>query len=502
MARIFNCLLPLLLAASIVNAQQATDALSSLQSRLEAQLSEGAFAHAQWGVLVASLDSGKTLFQHNANKLLKPASNAKLYTAALALDRLGPDYRIKTSFYAAAKPGSDGVIRGDLIVYGRGDPSFSARFNDGDYKKALQPAVDAIQAAGIKQIDGDLVGDDSFFHGPPYGDEWAWDDLQNYYGAPASALSFQDNTIDLVFNPGEAVGAPCQIVTMPATTFVTFSNRTETAESNGSARIRIYRPLGQNLAYVWGRVPVGSRGQTDSVSVNDPALWFVTMLKEALAQNGIGVSGAVREKNWLDRESAPLELSKLAEVASVQSRPVAEIVKQTLKPSENLYAQLLLLQVGAEAMESRDAEDGNTAQAGLAELKRFLRQMDIDRDMALLDDGAGLSRACLVTPASTVKLLTFMSHHRDRDVFMDALPIAGVDGTLRNRFKGTPAEGNVRGKTGSLEYVDTLSGFLRDAGNEKLVFSIMLNNYPETGSEHSGRAEIDKLVRLLVDYRP
>jgi D-alanyl-D-alanine carboxypeptidase/D-alanyl-D-alanine-endopeptidase (penicillin-binding protein 4) len=499
---IFNCLLPLLLAASLASAQRSSGTLSSLQSQLDAQLNESRFAQAQWGVLVVSLDSGKILFQHNADKLMQPASNAKLYTAALALDRLGPDYRIKTSFYAAAKPGSDGVLHGDLIVYGRGDPSFSARFNDGDYKKALQPAVDAFRAAGIKQIDGDLVGDESFFRGPPYGSDWTWDDLQNYYGAPASALSFQDNVIDLLFTPGETVGAPCQILTMPATTFVTFSNRTETAETNGRARIQIYRPLGRNLAYVWGRVPLGSTGQADAVSVNDPALWFVTMLKEALAQNGIVVSGAVRQMNWLDRETTPLDLSKLAEVASVQSPPLAEIVKRTLKPSENLYAQLLLLQVGAKAVESSDESDSSTEQAGVAEMRKFLRLAGIDPGLALLDEGSGLSRACLVTPGATVKLLRFVSHHRHRDAFIDALPIAGVDGTLRNRFKGTPAEGNVRAKTGSLGYVDTLSGFLTDAGKEKLIFSIMLDNYRETSPEHNGRAEIDKLVRKLVDYRP
>jgi D-alanyl-D-alanine carboxypeptidase/D-alanyl-D-alanine-endopeptidase (penicillin-binding protein 4) len=247
---------------------------------------------------------------------------------------------------------------------------------------------------------------------------------------------------------------------------------------------------------------LGATGQTNSVSVNDPALWFVTILKEALAQNGIVVSGAVREMNWINRETAPLDLSKLAEVASVQSRPLAEIVKQTLKPSENLYAQLLLLQVGAKALESRDTSDGNTEQTGVAEMRKFLSQAGIEPDMALLEEGSGLSRASLVTPGATVKLLTFMSRHRYRDAFIDALPIAGVDGTLRNRFKGTPAEGNVRAKTGSLGYVDTLSGFLTDAGKEKLVFSIMLNNYRETDPEHNGRAEIDNLVRILVDYKP
>lgn len=498
MVRIFRCLLPLFLAVTFAHARQSADSLSSLQAELDARLNDSRFAQAQWGVQVASLDSGKILFQHNADKLMKPASNAKLYTTALALDKLGRDYRIKTSFYAAAKPGADGVIHGDLIVYGRGDPSFSARFYGGDYKKTLQSAVEALKSSGVRRIDGDLVGDESYFRGPPYGSDWTWDDLQNYYGAPVSALTFQDNVIDLVFNPGPAVGAPCQIVTMPSTSFVIFSNRTETVDTNSRGRIRIYRPLGRNLAYVWGGVPLGASGHSDSVPVNDPALWFVTMFKDALKENGVSVSGEVRQVNWLDRDLAPLNVSKLTEVAFVWSPPLAEIIKQTLKPSQNLYAQLLLLQVGAVAAESRDTGDSTTEQAGVAELRRFLAHAGIDREMVALDEGSGLSRSALVTPSATVKLLTYMSHHRSRDAFIDALPIAGVDGSLRSRFKGTSAEGNVRAKTGSLGYVDSLSGFLTDAGGEKLVFSIMLNNY----SEHNGRAEIDRLVQMLVDYKP
>ncbi|HEX4121110.1 MAG TPA: D-alanyl-D-alanine carboxypeptidase/D-alanyl-D-alanine-endopeptidase [Verrucomicrobiae bacterium] len=493
MARVFRCIcIQLFLAASLLNAQPSSSP-ELLSARLDALLDASQFAHAQWGVKVVALDSGKTLFERNADKLMKPASNAKLYTAALALDRLGPEYRIRTSFYADAKPGADGIIHGDLIVYGRGDPTFSARFNGGDYQKAIQPAVDAIVGAGIKSVEGGLVGDESYFRGPPYGSDWTWDDLENYYGAPASALTFQDNVIDLVFNPGETVGAPCSIVTMPATTFVTFSNRTETSEAHGRASIRLYRPLDKNVAWVWGHVPHGSSGHTDSVPVNEPALWFVTMLKEALAEKGVAVSGGVRKMDWLDRETAPLDISKLTEVAFVESRPLAEIVKGTLKPSENLYAQLMLLQVGA-----KSGLTGDTQQAGVSELRKFLGGIGIGRDMEELDEGSGLSRSALVTPSATVKLLTFMNQHRSRAAYFDALPIGGIDGTLRNRFKGTPAQGNVHAKTGSLGGVDTLSGFMTNAAGVKLVFSIMLNNYREPDAEHNGRIEIDKVVNAII----
>jgi serine-type D-Ala-D-Ala carboxypeptidase/endopeptidase (penicillin-binding protein 4) len=483
----------LALHCALADGQSAQDTLPALQARLAKVMDEPRFAQAQWGVKVVALDSDRTLFERNSDKLLKPASNAKLYTAALALDRLGPDYRIQTSFYAAAKPDADGVIHGDLLIYGRGDPSFSARFNGGDYQKALQPAIDALSSAGVKKIDGGIIGDESYFRGAPFGSGWTWDDLQEYYGAPASALTFQDNVIDLVFKPGRDVCLPCQVVTMPETSIVTFSNRTLTGPAGASGNIRLYRPVGESTVYVWGTVPLGSKGEKESVSVPKPALWFATMFREGLTQRGVTVTGNPREENWLSREVSPIVWSNLVEVASVPSRPLSEIVKQTLKPSENLYAQLLLLQAGAKA----GAANRDTEEAGLAEMQTFLRSIGISHNMAQLEEGSGLSRGCLVTPSATVRLLTFMNHHRDRNAFVDALPIAGVDGTLRNRFKGTVAAENVRAKTGSLGGVNTLSGYVTTAAKEKLAFSIMLNNYRD---ETDARATIDAIVVQLAEF--
>jgi D-alanyl-D-alanine carboxypeptidase/D-alanyl-D-alanine-endopeptidase (penicillin-binding protein 4) len=489
-----------LLAAAGAGApgQTTNDTLPALQARLEALLDQPRFAQAQWGVKVLSLDSNRTIFERNAGKLMKPASNTKLYTAALALDRLGPDYRIKTSFYAAAKPDENGVIHGDLLVFGRGDPSFSARFNGGDYNKALLPALQALRAAGVRKIEGAVVGDESLFRGPPFGADWTWEDLQEYYGAPASALSFQDNVIDLVFKPGRAVGAPCEILTMPQTAILTFSNRTQTAPADEPGRIRLYRPAGQSVVYVWGRVPLNSQGETGAVSVPRPALWFATMLKEGLAENGVAVTAGAREANWLDREVSPLPWPNLTEVASVLSRPVSDIVKQTLKPSENLYAQLLLLQVGARAQATNGASGRSTEAAGLAEMQAFLREAGIAGSLTSLREGSGLSRAGLVTPGATAQLLAFMNHHRCHDAFIDALPIAGVDGTLRHRFKGTVAAGNIRAKTGSLAGVSALSGYLTTAANERWAFSIMLNNYH--AAEAAGSAALDQFALALAGF--
>jgi D-alanyl-D-alanine carboxypeptidase/D-alanyl-D-alanine-endopeptidase (penicillin-binding protein 4) len=475
-------------------APASTNTLSALQARLAEAVAQPRLAAAALGVKVVSAETGKTLFEHNAGKLLKPASNAKLYSGALALDRLGPDFRIKTSFYAVEKPDADGVLKGDLIVYGRGDPSLAARFNDGNYQKALAQLVSALTNAGIRQITGDLVGDESYFRGPPMGSGWTWDDLQYYYGAEVSALTLEDNVVDLVIKPGAGIGAPCQIVTSPATTYLTFSNRTSTVEKEGSRTgINLHRPVGENIVYVTGKMPLGASGHGDSVAVHQPARWFVTLLRDALAARGIQVGGQLRTVSWQDREAAPLDTTKLVEVAKVESRPLSEMLGKMLKPSQNLYAQLLLLQVAAQKSTNRTA---TTEDLGVVELGKFLTEAGIKKGDVLLEEGSGLSRSALLTPNATITLLQYMARHPHAALFREALPVAGVDGTLRSRFGGTAAHGNVRAKTGTLRYVNSISGYLTTAAKEPLIFSIMLNNYNPVNS--SGRAEVDSLVLLLT----
>jgi len=471
------------------------DTVAAFQAQIKAHIDQPRFEHCMWGVKVVSLETGKVLFDRNGDKLLKPASNTKMYTGSLALDRLGPDFRIKTSFYAQSKP-DNGVVRGDLVVYGRGDPSLSWRFNDKDYSKSLQPVVDAFVAAGIKRVEGNLIADESYFHCAPYGSDWAWDDIQNYYGAPVSALNLDDNAVDLVFKPAKQIGQPAIVEMKPETTYLKVINRTKTVAKGKKGNVTIYRPLGQNTVYFWGDVPVGG-SVTDSVSIDNPALWYVTMLKERLAKEGIEVSGGVSSVNWLDRAAEPVDYSKMVEVVAVQSKTMAEIVKGCMKPSQNQYAHLMLLQVGVHSSFTNDHQF--TDDAGIAEERKFMGEIGQERGTVLLEDGSGLGRGGLVTPDASVKLLTVMSKHRCAAQFYDALPIAGVDGTLKSRFKGTFAEKNVHAKTGSLRYVNTISGYVTDRGGEKLVFSVMLNNY-SAGRDGSGRAESDQVVKLIADF--
>ncbi|PYJ01533.1 MAG: D-alanyl-D-alanine carboxypeptidase/D-alanyl-D-alanine-endopeptidase, partial [Verrucomicrobia bacterium] len=261
--------------------------LAELQSRLSNHVAQARFAAAMWGVKVAALDSGKTIFEHNAQKLFSPASNSKLYTIALALDRLGADYRIKTSLYAASKPDKAGALRGDLIVYGRGDPMIADRRHHGDIYEALEPFVAALTNAGVKRITGDLVGDESWYHGPPYGSGWAWDDLENYYGAEISALTINDNALQISVKPGERVGLPCKLTLSPVTGYLSFSNRTQTVEKGARRQISLYRPLNENVIYVRGQVPAQDSGFADDVTLHDPGALFIWFFKEALARRGI-----------------------------------------------------------------------------------------------------------------------------------------------------------------------------------------------------------------------
>lgn len=472
----------------------AITTLVSLRSNFTARVEHPRLSAAQLGVKIVSLDTGKTLFERDAGKLLKPASNAKLYTGALAFDRLGPQFRIRTSCYAAAKPAADGTLAGSLTIFGRGDFSMAARFNGGDYSKSLEPLVAALAAAGVRHIAGDLIGDDSFFSGPPFGSAWTWDDLNYYYGAEVSALTHEDNVVDLAFKPALTLGQPVTLTTKPTTQFLQFINRATTVTNGGKRSLELHRPLAHSVVYLRGSLPLGDRDWTDAMTVPRPALWFVTQLRAALAARGITVAGQLRTRDWLAAEAAPVDYAQQVEIAAVESRPMSELVTQMMKPSQNLYAQLLLLQVG-----SRTRKPGQTTEeAGLVELQKFLAEAGLKRGSALLEEGSGLSRGCLLTADATVQLLRHLDKHPAAAAFRASLPVAGVDGSLKSRFTGTAAARNVLAKTGSLRYVSSLSGYVTTAAKERLVFSFMLNAYANTAV--SGREVIDELAVLLANF--
>ena len=470
--------------------------VEELRARIEEVLRRPELAPALVAVKVASLDSGRTLFEENAGKLLVPASNMKLYTVAAALDRLSPDFRFKTSVYASAPPDSSGTVRGDLVIYGRGDPTFAASLNGGDYFKAIDVLAERIASSGLKRVEGDLVGDESYFTGAPQGFGWEWADLTWYSGAEVSALSVNDNALDLIVKPGPSVGSPCTITTGPTTPLVTITNRTTTSERRSKRDLTVYRGLGENVIEVSGSLPFDDPGWTAGVAVSRPALLFVYMLRTALAARGVNIAGRSRTVDAHALTNALPATASLVEIARTESQPLSVIAGLALKPSQNLYTELILRALGrATASDSKlSSED-----AGIEAVKAFLRSAGIDASEVVLTDGSGLSRRDMVTANATLQLLTYMSRHRYGAAFREALPIAGVDGTLKNRMRGTPAAGNVRAKTGTLTAVSSLSGYATSAAGERLVFSIMLNNSPD--GLLMLRNYLDTIAVLLASYK-
>lgn len=509
--RIISVLLILLVFAVPLQAQ-APKTLAELQTRISEILAKPELSSAMVGVKVVSLDNGRIVFEENAAKLLRPASNMKIYTIAAALDRLTPDYRFSTSVFAASKPDSSGVIRGDLRIYGRGDPSIAARFNNGDYLKGIDDLATRIVSAGVKRVEGDLIGDETYFNGPKYGSGWEWEDLTWYYGAEVTPLTVNDNALDLFVKPGAMVGQPALITTGPPDPLLTIVNRVTTSAKGVRRQIAIHRGLNDNTITITGTIPLDDPGYTGGIGISHPALLFVYLLRTSLAQKGVVITGKSRTTGEVavptmtttvpvaTTSSVPVVV--LVELANLQSPPFGLIAAQTLKPSQNLYTELILRTLGKLAPPPAAATTSifnqTSEQLGLEAVKSFLKTTGIRPESLVLDDGSGLSRSDMITAEASVQLLTFMSRHRFASVFRDALPIAGVDGTLRNRLKGTPAENNLRAKTGSLSSAASLAGYVTTAAGEKLAFSIMVNNYPREVDPRA--ACIDPIAVLLASF--
>jgi len=341
-----------------------------------------------------------------------------------------------------------------------------------------------------------------------------WDDMNYYYGAEISALTINDNILELSVRPGPQPGAPCELTLKPATSYLVLNNRTQTVPAGGRRSISVYRPLGQNVVYVTGTMPLNQTNYTDDVTMHNPAGLFVEFFREALLQNGVKVTGKTRTVNWLDRAVQPLDFSALIELGAVESKPMRELNVAVQKPSQNLYTDLMLAHVGSLEREKALAErarDPNPAAGtvvgtmssedyGIRELEKFLTKIGVKRNEVRFEEGSGLSRNNLTTANATITLLESMSKHPEAKSYHDALPVAGRDGTLRNRMKGTRAEGNVHAKTGTLRWANSTSGYVTTAAGEKLAFALMLNRYIAPSAEFSPRGELDKIMVLLADF--
>lgn len=489
-------------------------AIQSLQSHWDEFLSAPRFANCQWGALAVSLETGETLAEWNADRYLIPASNTKIFTTVLALEELGPDFQIPTRLYVDGPIDEEGTLRGNLLVVGQGDPSCSTRFTDGDWTTPLEPIARLVQEAGIRSVQGQLIGDNSYFNTTSQGAGWQWDDLSYWYGAEATALSLNDNQLEFRVSPASVVGKPAELdwVSTEPYPWLQIKNLTETV-SEGPSRVWLDHELGSDVWWLQGQINSAGDARTIWISPNGAERMYVESLRRLLIQKGIAINKGTEMISYRDRWESPFEQDPWRLIGEHQSLPLREIIQPLMKRSQNQYAHLLWLQIGAHrsdlAGETRpgNSRDRDVNAASEKALRELLIRAGMSEDAVLLEEGSGLSRRHLIRPRSTVQLLQWIQDRPYSDEFYQSLPIAGVDGTLSRRMKGTPAAEVTSAKTGTLRYAHALSGYTRSASGEPIVFSFMVNSiqnaYADLEEKQSDpRSEIDFLVNSLAQWNP
>jgi D-alanyl-D-alanine carboxypeptidase/D-alanyl-D-alanine-endopeptidase (penicillin-binding protein 4) len=468
----------------------------ALAHELDRAIDESASANARWGVFVMSMNDGRVIYSRNGDKLFTPASNMKIFTTAVALDLLGPDYRWHTSVYTQAQIDSSGTIAGDLILYGRGAPDF-----DSKEKEGLPSLVDQLYQRGLRHVRGNIIGDQSYFRGSLYGEGWQWNDLQWYFGAEPSALSIDENTVEVTIAPSGKAGNSADVVITPNDNYVHLTNSTKTADGDTPTSIGILRDLSSNDLHIWGEFPTRGRSFSAFLSIYNPARHAATLFKQALIARGIQVDGEAQDRDARVPDDRKFDPQKATEIASVGSKSLGEIVRKTNKESNNLFAELILRTLGKEQGASapdpdprRNRTRGDDA-AGVAVIESWLSTHRIPAKAIALHDGSGLSRLDLVTPESAARLLAAIAKSASANVFRDSLPIAGRDGTLNGRLAST--SGRIVAKTGTLTYDHSLSGYALTASGEILAFSILCNDAAE---QSRPVGTIDALAKLLAAY--
>jgi len=541
---IFTLALLLLLQLSAMAAKKP--AKKDLAKEVTAVLSQPPLDRAHWGIDIVDLDTGKALFSQNPSQLFLPASNTKLFTTAAALAIAGPDYRFRTTVEAEGRIDSHGRLLGDLVIVGRGDPNISGRTlpyalktqRVAPHTQILEEMADQVAKSGLKMVDGDLIGDDTYYAFERYAEGWALDDLQWVDGAPVSALTFNDNVVFVNIQPGEQPGEKALITVEPETGYYELDNRIVTSPAGGTKRIGIHRDPGSKKIALWGSLPQGDAGMKEPLAIEDPAEFVAQLFRTLLERRGITVRGKARARHgegaqFFDQTPLPLALptpgidnpmatsaaqagtaaannqlsstpaqrAPDADLASANkvlaehfSTPLLDDIRVINKTSQNLHAELALRLAG------KLRGSGGSFEGGAAAIKQFLVQAGLKDDEFTFLDGSGLSRRDLVTPAATVQLLLYAARQPWGAAFEESLPVSGTDGSLADRFQNTPAVGLIHAKTGSLSHVNALSGYGQTQAGKRFVFSIFCNNHNLPGKKVL--EAMDAVVQLIVTDEP
>ena len=464
-----------------------SQAVQRLGRDIDALLAQPAIDRATWGVVVRSLTRNETLYTVNANKLFVPASNMKLVTLAAAGERLGWDYSFDTRLVATG-PINDGILEGDLVVVGSGDPTIDDW--DGAAGRLFRGWAETLKAKGITRINGRIIGDDDTFDDEPWGSGWAWDDLDRSFATGIGALQFNQNTAQIKLTPALHSGEAAAIALEPAGSGLLIRNLVETVAPNTTPPLlTVRRRLDTPLLEVRGSILLGTTTVVRNVAVHNPTIYFVTHLRETLMSSGIEVVGDPVD---IDEIEDPPSRARGSVLLNHRSPTLAVLAVTMMKLSQNLYGETLLKAIGT-------LKTIGSSESGRAGVMAVLQDWGIGASDVRVVDGSGLSPYDLATPGAFVALLTRVAGDaRHRQSYQAALPVAGRDGTLAQRFKGTRAENNVRAKTGSLANARSISGYLQAADGEPLVFSILVNNFGTT--QESVENTMDAIIVRLASF--
>jgi len=484
--------------------------VARFRARVDAALSEAHAQKALWGILVTDRDTGETLYELNADRFFTPASNAKIVTTSLAMAMLGPTYQFRTTLESAGRLGDDGRLLGDLVFVGRGDPDLSNRKfpyagkveRDGPAEKVLAQMADDAIAKGLKEIDGDIVADDSYYPYDPYPPGWSVGDLFFTFGAPVSAIAFNDNSISVEVSPGLHVGDPASVSVEPAAAIGTFGHELTTGPADGKPEFDVVREPGPQFLLLRGSIPLGHAPMILDLAMPDPAETTALALKQIFESRGVRVTGAIQVRHAPPPEiypdapvvlgPAPVPRAPDTIVFAVHISPtLSEIVRVTNKVSQNLHAELLLRAV------AHEKKGFGVTDAGIWVEQDFLKTVGVADGDVVFTDGSGLSRDDLVTPRAVVQLLHYDALQAWGADYIGTFPTAGVDGTLETRLKDTVASGRIEAKTGALDHVRAISGFATTLRGERLIFAIFGNNNPQRG--HDATVAADAIAVAMVE---
>ena len=477
--------LALVIFATLVSAANAGAAsLEAIQEKVTQYLNSRALRSSEWGIEIIDPKNNQVLLSVNSEKTFTPASVVKVLTTATALEKLGPDFRYKTGVYTNGVLQADGTLAGDLILVGRGDPNLLNPPGDGPSQQAFDELAGKLKAAGVKNVRGNIVGDDSYFEFTTPGKRWTSPEMRPFHGVPISALTVNNNVIWVQVRPTryqELVSVSLE----PRSSYLRIRNLGVTGRAK--SRRTLYARLipGTRTVVVSGVLPSSYAGYGQYILIDKPAEVAAAMLKDELARNGISLRGSVDVLHQGD--VSPEHKRKWVLLAEYQSSPLVRALEIINKSSQNLHAEMLLRTLGAEFRGS-GSED-----AGLQVIREFLVETGVETKGISLTDGSGLSRANLLTPRFQTSLLLFLSTRPHFDLFLNTLAVSGTDGTLRNRLSSE--RGVIHAKTGTLSGVSSLSGYMTTRSGRNLVFSIFANFRASVGRI---RNTIDEICRLFV----